>query len=92
MDFPSATSTSRRRAHHRSATEPAVFASSYRSSSPSRSLRFALDDLDISTGSRSYTDPTLRYRARHSPHLSAALSASDRIQTRVNKVVRVMFQ
>lgn len=92
MDFPSTTvRTSRRHAHHRSATEPASFTSSFRSASPSRSLRFALDDLDISSGSRSFTDPNLRYKTRYSPHLTAALSASDRIQTRINRVVKVNY-
>ncbi|XP_046839232.1 spermatogenesis associated 6-like protein isoform X2 [Xenia sp. Carnegie-2017] len=91
VDFPTSTPlTSRRRGRHsRSITEPTTFTSSYRSTSPTRSLRFALDDLDITSGlSRSYSDATLRHRTRYSPHLSAALSASDRIQSRIDRVVR----
>ena len=86
VDFPSSSTSRRRGRHSRSATEPASFVSSYRSASPSRSLRFALDDLDIT--SRSYADAGLRHRTRYSPHLSAALSASDRIQSRVDRVMR----
>ncbi|XP_028405873.1 serine/arginine repetitive matrix protein 1-like isoform X1 [Dendronephthya gigantea] len=90
VDFPRSSETRRRPRHSRSATEPASFASSFRSPSPSRSLRFALDDLDITSGlSRSFTDATLRHKTRYSPHLSAALSASDRIQSRVDRVMRV---
>jgi hypothetical protein len=88
VDFPSSSTARRRGRHSRSATEPALFTSSYRSPSPSRSLRFALDDLDITT-SRSYTEHALRHQTRYSPHLSAALSASDRIQSRVDRVMRV---
>ena len=93
VDFPNTSRTSRRRGRHsRSATEPASFSSSYRSPSPTRSLRFALDDLDITSGlSRSYTDATLRHQTRYSPHLSAALSASDRIQSRVDRIMRVSY-
>ena len=61
---------------------------SYRASSPSRSLSYALDDLNISTNSwKNFSDPVLRFKSRYSPNLRAALGASDRIQQRVEKVI-----
>ena len=86
-DFPS-TSTTRHKAHSRSATAPMSLSQSYRPSSPSRSLSYALDDLNISTNSwKNFSDPVLRYKSRYSPNLRAALGASDRIQQRVEKVI-----
>ena len=86
-DFPASSST-RRKAHSRSATEPMTLSQSYRPASPSRSLRYALDDLDISQNSwKNFSDPVLRYKSRYSPNLRAALGASDRIQQRVEKVI-----
>ena len=86
-DFPS-TSVSRHRAHTRSVTAPMSLSHSYRPSSPSRSLSYALDDLDISTNSwKNFSDPVLRFKSRNSPNLKAALGASDRIQQRVERVI-----
>lgn len=87
-DFPSSSST-RRKAHTRSATEPGVsFSRSYRPASPSRTLSYALDDLDISQNSyKNFSDPVLRFKSRYSPNLRAALGASDRIQQRVERVI-----
>lgn len=86
-DFPS-TSTTRHKAHSRSATAPMSLTQSYRPSSPSRSLSYALDDLDISTNSwKNFSDPVLRFKSRYSPNLRAALGASDRIQQRVERVI-----
>ena len=86
-DFPSS-STTRHKAHSRSATAPMSLSHSYRPSSPSRSLSYALDDLNISTNSwKNFSDPVLRYKSRYSPNLRAALGASDRIQQRVEKVI-----
>ncbi|XP_068735934.1 spermatogenesis-associated protein 6-like isoform X1 [Montipora capricornis] len=86
-DFPSSLST-RRKAHTRSATEPMSLSRSYRSSSPSRNLSYALDDLDISQDSyKTFSDPVLRFKSRYSPNLRAALGASDRIQKRVERVI-----
>ena len=86
-DFPS-TSVSRHRAHTRSVTAPMSLSRSYRPSSPSRSLSYALDDLDISTNSwKNFSDPVLRFKSRNSPNLKAALGASDRIQQRVERVI-----
>eukprot|EP00794_Sanderia_malayensis_P012193 gene12193-13449_t len=85
-DFPSSTTRSTKSKHNRSLTTP------LRSSSPTRSLRYALDDLDlqasINSASKTYTDPVLRYKSRYSPNLRAALGASDRIQRRVEEVVK----
>lgn len=86
-DFPSS-SVSRHRAHTRSVTAPMSLSRSYRPSSPSRSLSYALDDLDISTNSwKNFSDPVLRFKSRNSPNLKAALGASDRIQQRVERVI-----
>lgn len=86
-DFPSS-STTRHKAHSRSATAPMSLSQSYRPSSPSRSLSYALDDLNISTNSwKNFSDPVLRFKSRYSPNLRAALGASDRIQQRVEKVI-----
>ena len=86
-DFPSP-SVSRHRAHTRSVTAPMSLSRSYRPSSPSRSLSYALDDLDISTNSwKNFSDPVLRFKSRNSPNLKAALGASDRIQQRVERVI-----
>lgn len=86
-DFPS-TSVSRHKAHTRSVTAPMSLSRSYRPSSPSRSLSYALDDLDISTNSwKNFSDPVLRFKSRNSPNLKAALGASDRIQQRVERVI-----
>jgi len=83
-DFPSSSlrSTSR---HNRSRTTP------IRSASPTRSLRYALDDLDLKSSIRApktYADPVLKYKTRYSPNLKAALGASDRIQRRVEELVK----
>ncbi|KAJ7382260.1 spermatogenesis-assoc protein 6 [Desmophyllum pertusum] len=87
-DFPSSSST-RRKAHTRSATAPSMSLSqSYRPASPSRSLSYALDDLDVSQSSwKNFSDPVLRFKSRYSPNLRAALGASDRIQQRVERVI-----
>ena len=85
-DFPA--SSTRRKVHSRSATEPMSFSQSYRPSSPSRSLSYALDDLNISSNSwKNFSDPVLRFKSRYSPNLRAALGASDRIQQRVERVI-----
>ena len=64
------------------------FSQSYRPSSPSRSLSYALDDLNISSNSwKNFSDPVLRFKSRYSPNLRAALGASDRIQQRVERVI-----
>ncbi|XP_015771857.1 PREDICTED: uncharacterized protein LOC107350147 [Acropora digitifera] len=61
---------------------------SFRSTSPSRNLSYALDDLDISQNSyKNFSDPVLRFKSRYSPNLRAALGASDRIQQRVERVI-----
>lgn len=62
---------------------------STRPSSPSRSLRYALDDLNISSSSvnKKFSDPLLRFKTRYSPNLKAALGASDRIQERVERIL-----
>jgi len=61
--------------HMRSTTEP------MRYTTPVGSLRYAFDDLSLS--------PTLRRRTRTtSPHLSAAMNSSLRIQRRVDDVIR----
>jgi len=61
--------------HMRSTTEPMKY------TTPVRSLRYAFDDLSLS--------PTLRRRTRTtSPHLSAAMNSSLRIQRRVDDVIR----
>ncbi|XP_065062895.1 spermatogenesis-associated protein 6-like isoform X2 [Rhopilema esculentum] len=83
-DFPSSTLRSTAK-HTRSRTTP------IRSASPTRSLRYALDDLhlkDTLQPSKTYADPVLRYKARYSPNLKAALGASDRIQRRVEELVK----
>ncbi|XP_029179504.2 spermatogenesis-associated protein 6-like isoform X2 [Acropora millepora] len=86
-DFPTSSST-RRKAHSRSATEPMSLSRSFRSTSPSRNLSYALDDLDISQNSyKNFSDPVLRFKSRYSPNLRAALGASDRIQQRVERVI-----
>lgn len=86
-DFPASSST-RRKVHSRSATEPMSFSQSYRPSSPSRTLSYALDDLNISSNSwKNFSDPVLRFKSRYSPNLRAALGASDRIQQRVERVI-----
>lgn len=64
------------------------FSQSYRPSSPSRTLSYALDDLNISSNSwKNFSDPVLRFKSRYSPNLRAALGASDRIQQRVERVI-----
>ena len=86
-DFPASRST-RRRGHYRSATEPTSLSLSYRPSSPSRSLSYALDDLDVSSNTwKQFSDPLLRFKTRYSPNLKASLGASDRIQQRVERVL-----
>ena len=87
-DFPSPRLTRRSRGHHRSSTEPTSLSLSYRPSSPSRSLSYALDDLDVSSNSwKKFSDPVLRYKTRYSPNLKASLGASDRIQQRIERVL-----
>lgn len=56
----------------------------------SKSLAEALDDLDYVAplSVRTYVDPLVSYRTRYSPNLKAALRSSDRIQARVDDVVR----
>ncbi|KAK3722101.1 hypothetical protein QZH41_019848 [Actinostola sp. cb2023] len=84
-DFPSMTST---RKHNRSSTAPLSLSFSARPSSPSRSLRYALDDLNVSaTSYKRFSDPLLRFKTRYSPNLKAALGASDRIQERVERIL-----
>ncbi|XP_032229585.1 spermatogenesis associated 6-like protein isoform X2 [Nematostella vectensis] len=86
-DFP-ATSTARRRHHYRSATEPLSLSYSSRPASPSRSLSYALDDLNVTSNSyKKFSDPLLRFKSRYSPNLKAALGASDRIQERVERIL-----
>lgn len=83
-DFPSSNRYTVSR-HNRSLTTPA------RAASPTRSLRYALDDLELKStlrDTKSSTDPLLRYKSRYSPNLKAALGASDRIQRRVQDVIK----
>ncbi|XP_020894817.1 spermatogenesis associated 6-like protein isoform X2 [Exaiptasia diaphana] len=83
-DFPSMSST---RKHNRSSTAPLSLSYSARPSSPSRSLHYALDDLNVTASSKKFSDPLLRFKTRYSPNLKAALGASDRIQERVERIL-----